>query len=141
MFGDYFNGQRRLNVYLRASDWQSPEELAAIPLYTPQAGIQPVGEVVDLIRTAGPSSIRRVDRKRTITLQVTPPENLSLEEVIQTIQEKAAPAIMNELSETGGIKYRGSAEALTEALASMSQSFILALLILYLLMSALFPLI
>jgi len=142
--GDFFNGQKRLNVFLRATDWQSPEELAAIPLYTLNAGVQPVGELMDIVRTAGPSSIRRVDRQRTITLQVTPPDNLSLEEAIALIKEKAQPTILSVLTQksvdgTGGsITYRGSAEALTEALTSMSQSFILALIILFLLMAALF---
>jgi len=136
--GDFFNGQKRLDVFLRATDWESPEELSAIPLYTPNAGVQPVGELVDIERTAGPSSIRRIDRKRTITLQVTPPNDISLEEAIAAIKEKAEPAIMAQLPENGSIRYRGSAEALTEALANMSQSFVLALAILYLLMSALF---
>lgn len=136
--GDYFNGQKRLDVFLRSTDWDSPEELAAIPLHTPEAGIQPVGELVDIVRTAGPSSIRRVDRRRTITLQVTPPDNISLEEAIAIIKADAEPAIMSQLSQDGAVSYRGSAEALTEALSSMSQSFLLALAILYLLMSALF---
>jgi len=136
--GDFFNGQKRLNIFLRAADWDSPEQLAALPLFTPQAGVQPVGELVEIQRTAGPSSIRRVDRKRTITLQVTPPEDQSLEEVIATIKREAEPTIMANLTENGSVAYRGSAEALTEALGNMSQSFILALAILYLLMSALF---
>jgi len=136
--GDFFNGQKRLDVFLRSTDWDSPEELAAIPLYTPDAGVQPVGELVEIVRTAGPSSIRRIDRKRTITLQVTPPNDISLEEAIAAIKEKAEPTIMEQLPENGSIRYRGSAEALTEALANMSQSFVLALAILYLLMSALF---
>ena len=136
--GDYFNGQKRLNVFLRSTDWQSPEELESIPLFTPEAGIQPLGKLVDIQRTAGPSSIRRVNRKRTITLQVTPPDNVSLEEAISIIKENAEPAIMEQLSENGSVAYRGTAEALSEALTNMGQSFILALLILYLLMSALF---
>jgi len=144
--GDFFNGQKRLDVFLRSTDWQSPEELAAIPLYTPNAGVQTVGELVEIIRTAGPSSIRRVNRQRTITLRVTPPDDLSLEEAIAQIKTQAEPAIMTVLSadtvgEGGGlatVNYRGSAEALTEALTNMSQSFILALIILYLLMAALF---
>ena len=144
--GDFFNGQKRLDVFLRSTDWQSPEELAAIPLYTPNADVQPVGELVDIVRTAGPSSIRRVNRQRTITLQVTPPDNLSLEEVIATIKIKAEPAILavlasdsaNESGSVASVNYRGTAEALTEALTSMGQSFALALIILYLLMAALF---
>ncbi|GLX78780.1 acriflavine resistance protein B [Thalassotalea insulae] len=136
--GDFFNGQKRLDVFLRSTDWDTPEELATIPLYTPKAGVQQVGELVDVVRTAGPSSIRRIDRKRTITLQVTPPGNMSLEDAINTIKEQAEPAILAQLPEDGAISYRGSAEALTEALTNMSQSFVLALIILYLLMSALF---
>jgi multidrug efflux pump subunit AcrB len=144
--GDYFNGQKRLNVFLRTTNWETPEELEAMPFYTPNAGVLPIGELVDIVRTAGPSSIRRVDRQRTITLQVTPPENISLEEAIDIIKEKAEPTIMNVLAgdaqgdsgSLASVKYRGSAEALTEALKSMSESFILALIILYLLMSALF---
>ena len=142
--GDFFNGQKRLDVFLRSTDWKSPEELAAIPLFTPNAGIQPVGQLMEIVRTAGPSSIRRVDRQRTITLQVTPPDHLSLEEAIALIKEKAQPIILSVLAQQsvdgsgGSIAYRGSAEALTEALTSMSQSFILALIILYLLMAALF---
>ncbi|WDE00096.1 efflux RND transporter permease subunit [Thalassomonas actiniarum] len=136
--GDFFNGQKRLNVFLRAEQWQTPEELAAIPLFTPEAGIQPVAELVELERTAGPSSIRRIDRKRTITLQVTPPADLSLEEAIAKLKSRAEPTILARLSDNGAIAFRGSAEALTEALANMSQSFLLALIILYLLMSALF---
>lgn len=140
--GDFFNGQKRLNMFLRSEDWQSPEELAVIPLFTPDAGIQQVGDLVELVRTAGPSSIRRIDRKRTVTLQVTPPSNLSLEETIARIKEKAEPVILTELSKhadnNGSIAYRGSAEALTQALTNMSQSFLLALIILFLLMAALF---
>ncbi len=136
--GEFFNGQKRINIFLRSTDWDTPEELAAIPFYTPSAGVQPIGELVKIERTAGPSSIRRVDRKRTITLQVTPPENMSLEDAINTIKAEAEPAILSSLTDDGSIAYRGSAEALTEALANMSQSFILALAILYLLMSALF---
>lgn len=136
--GEFFNGQKRLNVLLRSTDWETPEELKAIPLFTPEAGIQPVGELVSVEQTAGPSSIRRVNRKRTITLQVTPPDNISLEEAISAIKQNAEPAILSNLTDNGSVSYRGSAEALTEALTNMGQSFLLAIIILYLLMSALF---
>ncbi|MFT4924714.1 MAG: multidrug efflux pump subunit AcrB [Phenylobacterium sp.] len=136
--GDYFNGQRRLNILLRSEEWDTPEELASIPFYTPEAGVQAIGELADVVRTAGPSQIRRVDRRRTITLSVVPPADLSLEETLEILKEKAAPAILANLPESGNITYRGTAEQLTEAISNLSQSFILALLILYLLMSALF---
>ncbi len=136
--GEFFNGQRRLNIMLRSEEWDTPEELASIPFYTPEAGVQAIGDLSTIIRTAGPSEIRRVDRRRTITLRVTPPQGVSLEEAVTILKEQAGPAILAQLPESGNITYRGTAEDLTKAITNLSQSFILALVILYLLMSALF---
>jgi multidrug efflux pump subunit AcrB len=136
--GDFFNGQKRLNIVLRSEDWDTPEELANIPFYTPMAGVQQIGELTEIVRTAGPSQIRRVDRRRTVTLRVTPPSNMSLEEAVAALKEKAEPAILAQLPASGNITYRGTAEDLDKAITNLGQSFILALLILYLLMSALF---
>ena len=136
--GEYFDGTRRYNVVLRAEHWYSPEELGAIPVATASGKTMALGELVNVTRTAGPSSIRRIDRKRTLTLQVTPPAQMSMEEALTIIQEKVAPAILEGMPQDGTVKYRGTAEALDEALASMTGSFILAVIILYLLISALF---
>jgi multidrug efflux pump subunit AcrB len=123
---------------MRAENWYSPEELGAIPVSTASGGVHSLGELVRVTRTAGPSSIRRIDRKRTLTLQVTPPAQMPMEEALDLIQEKVAPAILASMPEDGTVKYRGTAEALDEALTSMTGSFILAVVILYLLISALF---
>ena len=136
--GEYFDGSRRYNVILRAEDWNSPEELGAIPVATATGGIHALGELVYVTRVAGPSSIRRVDRRRTLTLSVTPPSDLPMEEALAIIKDRVAPVILDSMPEDGTIKYRGTAEALDEALASMSGSFLLAIVILYLLISALF---
>jgi multidrug efflux pump subunit AcrB len=136
--GEYFDGTRRYNVIMRAENWLSPEELGAIPVATATGGVQSLGELVRVTRTAGPSSIRRIDRKRTLTLQVTPPAHMSMEEALTIIQERVAPPVLASMPEDGTVKYRGTAEALDEALTSMTGSFILAIVILYLLISALF---
>jgi multidrug efflux pump subunit AcrB len=63
---------------------------------------------------------------------------VSLEETIAFLQEHIEPVVRERLPEGGGIRYGGAADKLQEALVNLSSSFILALLILYLLMSALF---
>jgi multidrug efflux pump subunit AcrB len=136
--GEYFDGTRRYNVVMRSEEWYSPEELAAMPVATADGSIQTIGELVQVTRTAGPSQIRRVDRKRTLTLQVTPPTEMPLEEAIQIIDEKVVPVILDLLPQNASIKMRGTAEALDQALDSMTGSFSLAIVILYLLISALF---
>ncbi len=136
--GEYFDGNRRFDVVMRAEGWYSPEELAALPVATASGEILAVGELAQVTRTAGPSQIRRIDRKRTLTLEVTPPPSMAMEEALDIIREEVSLAIMESMPPDGTIKYRGTAEALDEALTSMTGSFILAVVILYLLISALF---
>ncbi len=136
--GEYFDGTRRYYVVMRAEGWNTPEELAALPVATANGTIQTIGELTRVTRTAGPSKIRRIDRKRTLTLDVTPPPDMAMEEALDIIKAEVAPVILAGMPEDGTVKYRGTAEALDEALTSMLGSFILAVVILYLLISALF---
>jgi multidrug efflux pump subunit AcrB len=136
--GDYFDGEEQLDIIVRAEPWETPEDMAAIPLATPEAGVLPLGELVDVVRTAGPDKLRRLDRRRTVSLRVTPPEGVSLEETIAFLRENIEAVVREHLPEGGGIRYSGAADKLQEALVNLSSSFVLALLILYLLMSALF---
>jgi multidrug efflux pump subunit AcrB len=136
--GDYFDGEQRLDMILRAAAWESPEELASLPIATPDGATRPLGEFISMERTAGPDQIRRVDRRRTITLVVTPPPDMALGTAIDTIREVVDPIIRDQLPEDGDISYRGTADDKDRAIANMARSLALAVVILYLLMSALF---
>ncbi len=136
--GEYFDGIRKRNIVVRGLDWSDPEELAAIPLATPLAGVVPAGELVRIERTVGPDQIRRVDRRRTITLIVTPPSDMSLEEALTALRTDVAPVLLAQLPADGELSYFGSADNLEIALGNMGRSFLLAIVILYLLVSALF---
>jgi multidrug efflux pump subunit AcrB len=136
--GEHFDGERRLDVVARVEPWQTPEDLAAIPLATPNAGVLPVAALLHIERTAGPNEIRRLDRRRTVTLQITPPQGISLEEAVELLQQRVEPELLSMLPEDGEIRYAGTADKLQQALQSMGGSFALAVIILYLLMSALF---
>jgi multidrug efflux pump subunit AcrB len=136
--GDYFDGETRIDIILRAEKWQTPEELAALPVVTGAGSVQPVGDLVRMERTAGPDQIRRVDRRRTITLEVTPPSDMPLGVAIDIIKEQVDPVIRANLPEDGDISYQGTADDKDKAIANMARSIGLAVIILYLLMSALF---
>jgi multidrug efflux pump subunit AcrB len=136
--GDYFDGNERVDIILRGSQWETPEALMATPVVTPDGTVQPVGELVELERTAGPDQIRRVDRRRTNTIVVTPPPDMSLGEAIDTIKTVVDPQIREQLPEDGDISYQGTADDKDQAIKNMARSLALAIAILYLLMSALF---
>jgi hydrophobic/amphiphilic exporter-1 (mainly G- bacteria), HAE1 family len=136
--GDYFNGEETLDIILRSKSWNTPEELKSIPVMTADAGVLPLNELVEVVRTAGPEQIRRVNRRRTVTLEVSPPPNVSLEEALDILKTEVEPKIIGELPVDGDIQYGGTADKLTTALENMMSSFLLAIIILYLLMSAMF---
>ncbi len=136
--GEHFDGDKRMNIILRAKGWNTPEELESLPLATPSGEIVPLGELVKIERTVGPSNLRRVDSRRTMSFNVNPPDNMSLQEAIDMIQTKIEPRLKELLPDDGVIRYSGSADSLKAAISTMSENFALALLILFLLMSALF---
>ncbi len=136
--GEYFDGERRRDIVVRAEPWSTPEALASMPVVTPEAGVLPLDELVHVRRTAGPNQIRRLDRRRTVTLAVRAPEGTSLEHLMEVVRSKIVPPLQQLLPEDGAIRYSGTAEKLDQALTAMGGSFLLAIALLYLLMSALF---
>lgn len=136
--GEHFDGEKRKNIILRAKDWHSPEALAGMPLADSNGNIVPLAKLADVQRTVGPSELRRVDRRRTVTLSLRPPDDVSLEHIIDVLKQSVEPVLKDELPEDGNVLYAGSANALQQAIGTMSSNFAVAILILFLLMTALF---
>jgi multidrug efflux pump subunit AcrB len=136
--GEHFDGERRLDMILRASGWDSPDALAAVPVATPTGGVVPLGELVTIEPTVGTTGLRRVDGRRTIGLNVIAPPGMSLQQTMDLIERDVGPAIQPLLPADGGIRYAGDAGSLETALADMRVNIGLALLVLFLLMAALF---
>ncbi len=136
--GEYFNGEDRMDIIMKASGWQTPEQLGDTPVMTPAGEVVPLGELVALDRTTGPGQIRRVNGRRTVSLTVDPPEGVSLESAVTQIEENLEPALKAALPADGSIIYGGSADSLKDAIQIMSRNFVMALFILFLLMAGLF---
>ncbi len=136
--GEHFDGERRLDMILRAKGWDSPDALAAVPVATPTGGVVPLGELVTIEPTVGTTGLRRVDGRRTIGLNVIAPPGMSLQQTMDQIERDVGPAILPLLPPDGGIRYAGDAGSLETALADMRVNIGLALLVLFLLMAALF---
>jgi multidrug efflux pump subunit AcrB len=136
--GEYFDGNERYDVLLHGPEWRSPEQLAALPLATPSAGIQTIGELATIHRAIGPDQLQRVDGQRTITLTLIPPDDVTMEEALLTLQTEVEPKIEPLLPDGARISYRGSANRLSEALDTVAINFGLAIFILFLIMTAMF---
>ncbi len=136
--GEHFDGDRRLDMILRANGWDSPDALAAVPVATPTGGVVQLGELVRIEPTVSSTGLRRVDGRRTIGINVVAPPGTSLQQAMQKLESDVDPAIRPLLPPDGGIRYAGDAGSLETALADMRINIGLALLVLFLVMAALF---
>jgi len=135
-------GKKKIDLIVKApeSDIDTPEELYSSMIATPKGKTLPISSFSSLERTSGIDSIRHLERKRTITLQVTPPATIALEETMDTIDEKVIPAVrsMGLIQPGMTISMSGVADKLKETQQILQWNFVLAAVIAYLLMAALF---
>ncbi|WP_065204518.1 efflux RND transporter permease subunit [Shewanella woodyi] len=136
--GEYFDGNERMDILLKGPKWQVPEQLAATPVFTQAAGIQTIGELATIKRTVGPTQLQRVNGKRSVSLLIFPPADMSLDEALEIINDKAVPELKASLPDNSSLKFRGSADKLDQTIKDMGANFLLAVVILFLLMSAMF---
>ena len=137
-----------------------PEELGDMPLAyrvpeTGELGTIPLSDVADTRRGDSPQEIRRIEERRAVTLTVTPPDDVALEQATNDIRSTAREMRRaGEIDPDIGIAYAGSASDLEEVREAMLGSWkgfnvasllslglsriFIALLVTYLLMAALF---
>ena len=134
-------GQKKIDLVLKASDkdFLTPEELYKALVATPKGKIIPISSLAKLQRSTGVDQIRHLERQRTISLQVTPPKTISIEEAMDIIRDRLVPLLKNQGMLQGvNITLSGEADKLTETRRALQWNFILAAAIIYLLMSGLF---
>ncbi len=136
--GEYFDGQERLDIFVKSIPLESPEAMHSIPVVTPKGGIVPLAELVSISQVTAPSLIVRFERKRGYSLDVNPPEGMTLEKLIDELKTKIEPELNKVLPSDGKIQYSGSAEDLSRAIKTLSLNFLLAFILLFMIMAVLF---
>lgn len=138
--GYQFEGEE-IDLVLRGEeDWFRTQDIAALPIYTPRGQLVPLSAVARIEVTTGPEQINHIERSRAITVQVIPPETTPLETALDAIQTEIVQPLVDsgELAPPYQIQLSGSADDLRRTRQALQWNFLLALVITYLLMAALF---
>ena len=139
---DYRYGGEKIDLTVmgRPGRISRTQDLKDIPVKTPDQRLITLGSIADIETVSGPVQINHIERQRAVTIQVIPPETLPLETAMEMIREKVVQPLENagELGELYRIELAGTADKLTQTRQALSFNFILALLITFLLMAALF---
>ena len=116
------------------------QDLAGLLIQTPKGGRVTLGSLADIRLEEGPTQINRIDSERAITIQVIPSTEIPLETAMAIVRDKIVGPIKarGELGSLYRIDLSGTADDLTRTRRALQWNLILALVISYLLMSALF---
>ena len=135
------DGKKKMDLVLKANDEQiqTPEDIMDAQIALPNSSLLPISSLASSESITGISEIRHLAGKRTITLQITPPESMTIQETMAILE-----GMIKGMKDTGKISNNveigisGTADKLTQTISMLELNFILALIIIYLLMSALF---
>lgn len=141
--GDYFIEGEKIDLVVLGSDSYrgKTQDLRQEYVATPN---QPSPVRLDTFANvelgSGPQQINHSERQRTISIEVTPPDDVSLERAIQIIQDNIVGDLEQRGELDGGyqIILSGTADKLAQTWTDLKWNILLALLITYLLMAALF---
>ncbi len=140
---DYFTGGEKIDLVILGTDQYdgNTQDLNSEYIATRNMS-QPVrlDALADVRLSSGPEQINHRERERAISIQVSPPPELTLEESIDIINNQIIKPMedQGELTAEYKVNLSGTADKLKETWSQLKWNLALAVLITYLLMAALF---
>lgn len=139
---DYYTGGKKYDLYMYSTlgAFDTLSNFETLRVATSTGDKVPLSEVANFEFKFVPEQIRRVDERRAVTLNITPPQSISLEEAITIVQED----IVNDMIESGAVpkgyemKIGGSSDKLSAIKNALSGDFFLAVALVYLILVLIF---
>jgi multidrug efflux pump subunit AcrB len=135
--GEYFTGRERVDIYLKTTRFDNPEDMASLPVATP-GGVVPLGNLATISIAPSPAMVLRIDRARAYSVIVNPPEGMSLEALIGELENTIEPQLSASMPADGTIEFAGSVKDLERAVGTLGLNFLVAIVLLVLIMAGLF---
>lgn len=139
--GDFRNKEGRIIDLVLQSDntTQSPEDVLYSQIYAPSGQIIPLSSLATIRQDIGMSQIRHYEQDRNILFYLNPSSSISLQDVIAIINEKIVPEMKKDNTlKNNRVVMSGNANKLHKLATHLSGGFFLALIITYLLLTALY---
>jgi HAE1 family hydrophobic/amphiphilic exporter-1 len=134
-------GIKQVDLVLKGRDvsGSSPEDILNSTIVNSFGDLIRVRDMAGISYGEGMPQINHLERDRTITLQVTPPGDLALQSAMELIENDIIPSL-EKAGKLSNVKVAvgGNADKLVETRNALQWNLLLALLITYLLIAALF---
>jgi len=127
-------------LYSRSGSEATADGLEWILIHTPQGATVPLSSLARVVETVDTSTVRRVDGRRTVTLRVVPPREVALETGVGVVREEVVAYLRGSgrIPADVSIDVSGASDQLDATRAALGGNYLVALVIVYLLMVAVF---
>jgi multidrug efflux pump subunit AcrB len=139
---EYFRGDDKIDVFVFSSEG-SERDLAGVedlPVYTPSGAVVPLSALAEIVETVDTDSVRRLNGRRTVTLNVIPPRSVALETAVDRVRTEVIERMRadGELPQTVSVDISGASDELTETRAALADNYVVAIILSFLVMVAIF---
>ncbi|MCS7471390.1 efflux RND transporter permease subunit [Stieleria sp. ICT_E10.1] len=140
--GDYYVGGDKIDMTIKGPTGRNadPQALMSLPLATGDGEVVPLMAVAEMQYGSGPEQIQRRERLRSITVEVSPPDEMPLEAAMELVNGQIVAPLVEEgtIGNEYFVALSGTADKLRQAWDALRFNILMAVLITYLLMAALF---
>ena len=137
---EFTDGRRELDVTVELQDTfvETPEQLRQLPLNIGNGQQVQLADVAEVVEATGPDAINHVDLERSLTLTVRLGREAPLGQLLEQTEEQILEPMRQNLPAGFRLELAGSADVLSETLFQLGSTFVLSLVITYLLLVALY---
>lgn len=139
---EFFTNDKKIDIFLFSKDSGTTHiaDLADVPLYAPVGDVVPLSSVAQLRETVDADAIRRVNGRRTVTLNVVPPRGVALESAVDKVRQDVVQAMASagEVPVGIAIDISGASDQLSTTKRVLAENYVIALVLCYLVMVAVF---
>ncbi len=131
---------KEIDIVLKGprQELEHTQDLGAMTLSNGAGRLVQLSDIAEIRPGDGPTKVEHVDLDRAIKLNVNMQETLPLEEAVRLVEENAVAEVRRTLPLGYGIDVSGQARSLAEAWDAFKWTFLLAVVVVYLVMCSLF---
>jgi multidrug efflux pump subunit AcrB len=139
---EYFRGDDKIDIFLfsKAGSDQQLANLDDLLIYAPGAGVVPLSAVAEIVEVVDTASIRRLNGRRAVTLNIIPPRSVALETALGTVQTEVIDWLRREgqIPAEVSIDISGATDQLMETRASLVDNYVVSIILCLLVLVAIF---
>ncbi len=139
---EFFLADDKIDIYLYSEVGRDVEldNLAQLPIFTGFGEVLPLAALADIVETVDTNSLRRVNGRRTVSLNIIPPRSVALETGVEKVRQELVGYLRKngDIPANVDVVISGAADQLDATRQALVSNYLVALLVIYLLLVAIF---